>query len=229
MPIIPASQIKHGWFNRALAEYAEMRKQPGFGTVPTIHTVRCPGIFSLMRHGWVLRAWQDFVIETNGDLNRFTWRTPIDQAQLSKEGAYVQSHTREQLSIYMDSWPKNTMQCVIKIASGWSCDVPKDHYLLEMPVAYSGETRFTTLSGYFASEYGPAPLNPQLLWHETNGQVLVKAGTPLAQYILVPKSQYELEIGSDEETTSKALLSLVLSNRFVKNFNEIKNFFKNRQ
>lgn len=96
---------------------------------------------------------------------------------------------------------------------------------MEMPVAHSGETRFTTVPGYFSREAGPASMNVQLLWHVKNGETLIKAGTPISQYVLVPKEQPQM-VCRDESKEDKLWLSrLYDASKFVKNYNEVKKLF----
>lgn len=225
MPIIPAKEYRHPWVSRALDDYAKIRAQPGFGTERSLHTARCPGIFKLQRHGWILRTWQDICIETNGDGENFNWTTPANQILLNKE-PFVSSHSPDQLYQFMDNWPSNTLKSLIKINTSWRCVVPKGYYLLEMPIPYSDDNRFTTVPGYFSRETGPAQMNVQLLWHVLNGKTLIKAGTPIAQYILVPKEEVDMEIVTvGNKASIHQLFYLSDNQRFVKNFNHIKKIF----
>lgn len=64
---------------------------------------------------------------------------------------------------------------------------------MENSVPYSDDNRFTTMPGFYAREYGVAQMNVQLKWHVLNGETLIKAGTPIAHYMLVPKDQYDME------------------------------------
>lgn len=226
MPIIPAKEYKHDWVRRAAKELSDIKKSPEYGMHKHIHTARCPGIFTLQRHGWILRTWQDITIETNGDSVTFNWTSPIDQKSLAGGIAFeaVAGHPPNQLRNYMENWPEHTLQTVVKINTPWRCMVPKGYNLLEIPVAYLDESRFTTLSGYFSHGYGPAPLNPQLFWHVLNGKTLIKAGTPIAQYLLVPKEQMEMEIESSQ-STDQELLNLTHNHRFVRSYSEIKKLF----
>lgn len=225
MPIIPAKDYRHPWVHRALDNLAKIRSQPNYGMEKLVHTAKCPGIFKLQRHGWILRTWQDITIETNGDGESFLWTTPLDQREVNKE-EYIGSHPPHQLHQYMEHWPEGTLKSLIKIHTGWSCVVPKGYYLMEMPVAYSDENRFTTVPGYFTREMGPAQMNVQLMWHVLKGKKLIKAGTPIAQYILVPKKDIPMEMKTiGKEASVHDLFHLSDSQRFVKNYNDLRNLF----
>jgi hypothetical protein len=226
MPMVEAREIKHSWTKKAVAEFLEDRKKPGFGMSSAMYTGRCPGIFSLQRHGWIMRTWQDIVIETFNDPNRIEWATPLDQRNLCPSaGDAVGFHSEVQLKNYMDNWPTNTLNTVIKIQSAWRCTVPKGYYLMEMPVAYSDENRFTTLPGFFNHDQGPAQMNPQLLWHVPLGKTLIKAGTPVAQYILVPTEKHKMEMHACKQSSSHEVFELINTHRFIKNYAEVKRFY----
>ena len=61
--------------------------------------------------------------------------------------------------------------------------------LLQIPVHYTNEKRFTPATGLIDPRYAHV-LNVQLFWHVLNGEELVRAGTPLVQYIPVPRNAY---------------------------------------
>jgi hypothetical protein len=226
MPMVEAKDIRHVWVNNAVTEFTTDRKKTDFDTKKAVYTARCPGIFNLQRHGWVMRTWQDITIETFGDGNRFEWTSAIDQQSLCKQaGEYVGFHLDRQLANYMKNWPSNALRTVVKIQSPWRCIVPKGYYLMEIPVAYGDESRFTTLNGFFSHEQGPAQMNPQLMWHVMNGKTLIKAGTPIAQYILIPKDKYAMEIKTDSKATEHEFFELANNHRFIKNYAEIKRIY----
>lgn len=227
MPMIPAKDFKHQWVKRAMQEYKNERNNPMFGMEKQIHTARCPGIFTLQRHGWIMRTWQDITIETFGDGNSMQWTTPISQKALNPQvGEYVGGHPEEQLFKFMNNWKKDTLSTLVKLTTPWRCTVPKGYYLLETQVAYADENRFTTVSGFFSREHGYAQLNPQLLWHVPVGKTLIKAGTPIAQYILVPKDSFDMNINVIGNTTDESFFNLVNNYRFVKNYSEVKKLYK---
>lgn len=226
MPIIPAKDVKHAWVRRAIEHLKADKNNPEFYMRRELYTAKCPGIFSLQRHGWVLRTWQDITIETFGDGERVEWASAIDQAKLNPRlGDYIGFHPKHQFFRYMDNWPNNTVKTVIKIESPWRCKVPKGYYLMEMPVAYSDENRFTTLPGYFSHENGFAPLNVQLLWHVMEGKALIKAGTPIAQYVLVPKENFAMDIFTEGKTSAEHVQDLLMQNKFIRNYGEIRRFY----
>lgn len=220
MPLTPAKEFRHPWVERAMRDFAKSRENPTWAHKKFMHTARCPGIFSLQRHGWIMRTWQDFVITTKQeDKNNFSWLCARSQD-------YVGSHPPHEMADFWDVWPENTLRRIIKINTGWRCVVPEGYYLYEMPIPLYEERRFTTIPGYFTRETGPAPMNVQLLWHVIDGEVMVKAGTPIAQYILVPKEQPEMLCRDADDRKDKLLIHRLYNDtKFVKNYNEAKKLF----
>jgi len=114
----------------------------------------------------------------------------------------------------------------LKINTGWRCNVPKGYYLMEMPVAHADDNRFTTIPGYFSQETGPASMNVQLMWNVPNGETLIPAGTPIAQYVLVPKEQPDIICREVEDKDNLLLSNLYDASKFVKNYRQVKKLFE---
>ena len=217
-PIMPAHQYKPKWFNKAQEEFVEATKAPEFGMHKFVHTAKCPGIFNIIRYGWVMTTWQDIIIKTNGDGVSFEWQSVIDQKNLKAKadpGNAIGFHPQEQLSGYFENW--DGLKSVIKVHTPWRCIVPKDYYLLEGPMPYSEDNRFTTLPGLFSQEYGVSQLNPQLKWNIMKGDALIKAGTPIAHYMLVPKQEAHMTVmdATDEQILAEEVTQLEINRRYV--------------
>lgn len=217
-PIVHASTYKPDWFIKAQQEFVEATKDQDFGKHKSIHTAKCPGVFNLIRYGWVMTTYQDIVIKTNGDGESFEWRTPVNQATLNNNGVIdaVGFHAKEQLAVYQGGW-KDSLNSVIKINTPWRCIVPKGYYLYENHLPYSEEKRFTTLPGFYSQEYGVSQLNVQLQWHILDDEVLIKAGTPIAHYMLIPKHEARLMVSdaSPEQLAAEKVTQLEISKRYV--------------
>jgi hypothetical protein len=221
MPIIPACELKRDWVKAMANDYATTRKDQSWNTQRNVHIAKCPGIYSILRHGFILRAWQDITITTNGDGDSFKWASATNLMPNA-----VDFHDSEAFSKYFKNWDDHTLRTLIKMNTGWWVKVPNGYYLLEIPVAYSNENRFTPCTGYLTSETGVAHLSPSLLWHVSNGTTLITAGTALAQYVLVPKVQAEMFCRDMKDDDEYHLSELYDSTRFVKNYAEAKKFFK---
>lgn len=213
MPIIPAKDLKRCWIESARNEFKEERQKEENQYTRFTHIARCPGIFDIARTGWILRSWMDIVIETNGDLDTFFWKTPADQKQLCPAAAEaIGWHTKDEYFKFQKNFPKDTLKNILKIQTPWKIIIPKGYNVLEMQVAYGDESRFTVMPGIFKA--GVASCNVQMLWHVANGKTLIKAGTPLAQYILIPEEQPEAEIRSVQDMLPHRLHDFQVSSTF---------------
>lgn len=220
MPIIPASQYKHPWVGRLMEDFRNQRACPDYGMQRETHTAKCPGIFGVMQNGWILRTWQDITIETNGDGVTCNWTSSMDQRSLCGVDA-IGFHPAEQLTNFLENWD-GAVRNVVKFQTGWSCKVPKGYYLLEMPVAFSDDDRFEVLTGvHYIGGY--TQLNPQTKWKVKSGKVLIKAGTPIAQYVLVRREQFDLSIRvvDSKEQRFSELVNHHLFTQNMKRFKEL--------
>lgn len=230
-PIVPATRFRPDLLINATKHYAEQKKNPDFGTTTFKSVARCPGIYNYVRHGWIQTAWQDIVIETNGDGETYTWTTPLSQSTMGQGGKLagetVAFHSKEAYSDFMGGIP-NSLSCALKINSPWRCHVPDGYYLMSGPVPYSNETRFTTATGFLSTEdIAHTPLHVQMHWHVLNGKTLIKAGTPLAHYMLVPKKQLDFVVreATEEDIKNEYMVEAILQRRFVADLKERKCMF----
>lgn len=230
-PILPATHFKPDLIKNSTKELSNKKKENLFGHVKSFFTAKCPGIYNYAKHGWVMTTWQDIVITTNGDGNSFQWTSSIDQTELQGgklTGEAVGFHPSNQYTDYTEK-DSNTLSTVIKIHTPWRCVVPKGYYLQEAPLPYSDEKRFTTITGFFSQEYGTAQMNVQLLWHVMNGETLIKAGTPIAHYLLIPQKQPKLIVRSatKKDLEFEEATRIEINRKFLSNRTESKCIFAN--
>jgi hypothetical protein len=176
MPIIRAGRHRYDWYELALKDITSAKP---------IHTAKCPGIISVNSTGWIQRAYQDFIIETNGDTVSFKWLARYDQKHMKHGnlmGDYISDHSQEQYYNYNPNLFNNTLKTIIKIQSPWCAVIPEGYSLLSMPIPYSDDHRFIAATGIIRKTQW---LNVQLYWKCLESIELVKAGTPLQQYILI--------------------------------------------
>lgn len=231
-PVVSARNFRPNLMLNASKKYAEDKKDPMFGTSKTHSTARCPGIYNYVRHGWVITAWQDITISTNGDGTSFTWTSPVDQKKMTNGemvGDAVGFHPNVQYADHIGGNIPNSLSCVIKIHTPWRCIVPKGYYLQESQLPYSDEKRFTIVTGFFSREQGVAQINIQLFWHILNGITVIKAGTPLAHYMLIPIDQPELVsmAATPLQIHANKITTLEISRNNVTNMKERKCLFSN--
>lgn len=173
-PIIKASEVKRPYMTVDQPENAPSSKN-------------CPGIKKIVSSGWIVQAPADFIIKTTGDGVSIEWQEPFRFSKISEgRDAYVSAHGRSQTEPLIDD-PSSVLKTAIKLETPWRVEASDDLVLLQMPVVYNNERRFTAASGVLDTRYGHL-LNIQLFWHVLEGETLVRAGTPLCQLIPVPRS-----------------------------------------
>jgi hypothetical protein len=200
MPIEKAKISDFKWYKSMVCDYQS------FVDKPVTHTAKCPGILSVCGYGWIQRAYQDLKIITNGDGETFTCKYDIEQAYLQYGdimNGYVHYHDYPQLFKY-NEFKKDTLKTIIKIQSPWAVDIPEGFLLLSMPIPYNDENNFTAAHGFIT---GLNFMNVQLFWHSLTGEVLIKKGTPLCQYILIRKEEVEFSVNSADDYLYQKLLT----------------------
>ena len=181
-PVKPTSSIKRAWKEKESKD----KKCP---VQRSQDSSNCPAINQISRMGWVVVAPMDFIIITNGDGGSFTWETP---GRFSRLDSYISNHSPDQVIPLIDS-PRDTLAHIIKVETPWRLTSSDDVVLLQQHVHWNNEDRFTAVTGIFDPRYS-MQVNVQLQWHVMNSGTdgtLVKAGTPLAQYIPIPRIYLE--------------------------------------
>lgn len=218
-PIIKASECKPQWIKDSAMAYKNDLKS----TAKTNHvngTVKCVGIQSILRRGFILRTWHDLTIKTTNDPNKFEYFIPPAIT------AYLQERNYHNQLI---SWfagddprirvpvPEGSLKTLIKLVMPWSVEIPSGWSLLIQPIPYPDDVSFTATSGIL-SKGDFFEINPILIWHKLNSEVLIKAGTPVCQMIPVRDQEIEFEnLPYDEKTKKNAMMwRFNVTHRFVR-------------
>lgn len=206
-PIISSNQVKRPWLS--------IKQGPDPDNGP-MWTKNCPGIKKLIQTGWVMTAPADFKIVTNGDGVNFFFEEPyrFTKVTLGRE-KYVGFHNQHQTELILDD-PNKTLKQAVKLDTPWRLAASSDMMLIQMPINYNNESRFTAASGIIDPRFTHV-LNVQLFWHMLEGETIVKAGTPLCQYIPVKRDYLNIDnhnvtidtaTAEDEETEKMFNFSL---------------------
>jgi hypothetical protein len=159
--------------------------------------LNCPAIKNINNIGYVLRAPADFVIKTGPNVEHLSWETPFvfkrhsDKYTFSNNEYYISWHSPAQTEPLIPTSIPNTdkpyLHSTVKVETPWRVKASDDIVLLQIPVTYNNEARFTAAVGIVDPRYMHA-VSVQLFWHVLEGDTLVKAGTPLVQYIPIQRS-----------------------------------------
>lgn len=152
------------------------------------NVAKCPGIRKIAMSGWIVPAPADFIIRTNGDGVSFEWREPIKfDKEMPGTESYIMMHTEGQTVPVLDD-VENTLKQTVKVETPWRVDTSDDIVLLQLPLTYANEPRFTAAHGILDPMQSHV-VNLQLFWNVLEGETLIRAGTPLAQYIPIKRSE----------------------------------------
>lgn len=173
-PITPASELKRTWVSDEKHNFNEKIKK-----CPVPHQLRitkCPALTEYMNTGFILYAPADFKVNVS------------DSGKISTESnklfewEYIQLHDPEHGQWLLDSSKEYTSPVVLKVNTPWRAVVDPDIVFLQTKVHFNKEPRFTAATGIFDPRLA-YEMNIQLFWHVKRGEEVVKAGTPLVQYI----------------------------------------------
>lgn len=184
-PIYSAKQIPMPWIKES-QEWAVPRQEEY--TKGRIHGMahRCSGIMTFINKGWVLPAWHDFVITTNGDGHSIKTELPSSAPKnamgVATVGGFHPSYFGDLPSAPL---PARTLKTILKIHTPWSFNITPGWGLIMLPLEYIKEHRFTSTTGILNPSISNG-LNAVLYWHVLNGSTLIKAGTPLCRLLPIP-------------------------------------------
>ena len=245
MPIIRASEYQHSWITKAVQDmktngsiaaphrrpFEAPQTMPGKNNTDNEerHTAKCPALQMVQNTGWIMRLHQDVKIQTIGNGEDVKFDVPFQ----SQGEPIVQKHLTHAFYPFFDNWPKNTMQKIIKIVLPWFARIPKGYKLLQTHPFLLDDNRFTTMSGVLDPELGPANVGTiPMFWHTTNDdeEIILKAGTPLAQYILIPKEEpdfTQVEINDDKKFQKEYMMNqLLMAGTFKRSYTKVREFWK---
>ena len=216
-PVFPATKLKRKWRKDALtsqdkrdeitikqcpAKKAAAVWETLATKIPPVnfwsHAVTCPALHGVMDNGYILPCPADIIIQLDGSGN-FEWKSTME----FYGGRYVSAHIPEQTqgmrNFVSHNQNKDVLDWTIKMETPWRIQAHKDIVFIQIPVAYWEEDRFSIATGLVDPRYS-YEVNMQIFWHKTEpGEYIIKAGTPLAQWIPVNR----------DFLTSKALMLLL--------------------
>ena len=246
MPIIRASEYKHSWIAKAVQDMktngsiAAPHRRP-FDTPSLMpgqkntdneerHTAKCPALQMVQNTGWIMRLHQDVKIQTIGNGEDIKFDIPFQ----SQQEPIVSGHMTHSFYTFFENCPKDTMKKILKINLPWHARIPKGYKLLQTHPFLLDDNRFTTMSGVLDPHLGLANVGTiPMFWHTTNDdeEIILKAGTPLAQFILIPKEEpdfTQVDLNEDPKFQKEWRMNqLLLAGTFKRSYQKIREFWKN--
>ena len=208
-PWIPAAKLHRKWRTEALKNSASKEKRcpvmrvtklwerlsaelNGDESIPELyeHAVTCPALRDVMDSGYVLKCPADILIKTDGTGVNFQWMSQMRFCTQTGPGKYVSAHIPQQTEgiRQLVDQQKDVLDWTIKLELPWRVQAHPDLVFIQMPIPYWDEDRFTPPTGIVDPSYS-YEINLQLFWHKIEeGEYLIKAGTPLCQWVPVHRS-----------------------------------------
>ena len=249
MPIIRASQYKHEWMKKAVHDMktngslSNKHKreweqndvmQDGFQSFKpddNRHTAKCPALQMWHNTGFILRLHQDIKIKTIGNGEDVSWIAPFQ----AKGPPLLTKHLTNSLYPFYENWPKDTLKKIIKINLPWKARIPKGYKLIQMHPYMLDDNRFTTMAGVLHPHLGIAAVGTiPMWWHTTDDEVeqTLLAGTPLAQFVLVPQEEPNFtiidSIDDPNYVKEERFNNLMFSNSFTRSYAKVREFWKKK-
>ena len=202
-PIFPARKLKRKWRKEQLKSQAHrdeqvikqcpakkaeaiwktlLTKYPPINFWSPAET--CPALHQGMDNGYILPCPADFVIHLDGDGN-FEWKSTMQFYGDRYITAHVPQQTDGMRNLVSENKNKDVLDYTIKMETPWRIQAHKDIVFIQIPVPYWEDDRFSIATGIVDPRYS-YEVNMQMFWHKLEpGEYLIKAGTPLAQWIPV--------------------------------------------
>jgi len=184
VPILKTSEALPKWVNTLRADYKQNPKEKS-------HLYRCPGIFDLFTTGYIVTAWHDITLKTDGE--NYGWELPSAELQIlmgANQLAQAHSHRTTAKHLPRPPWAHPS---VLKLNTPWHVVAPKGVKFLITHAPYPDSFEFQAMNGILDPGIS-TEINIQLDWHVPAGTHVIRAGTPLAQLIPLSEENFELVV-----------------------------------
>ena len=172
------------WVNLVQNDYKQSDKLQS-------HLYRCPGIFELYKTGFILPAWHDIKLTTDGE--NYGWLLPNDELkQLVGSHHIAKVHSHKTIARYLPR-PPWSHPSVLKLNTPWHIVAPRGVKFLITAFPYPDSYEFESVNGILDPSIS-SELNVQLNYNVVNGVHIIKAGTPLAHIIPLTERNYDFVV-----------------------------------
>lgn len=187
-PVKEAKEFKPKWMEQCRKDYKEKLAETN---VKFNHVYQCPGIFEMYKHGFIIPLWADVVIKADLARRGFGYATAIIDHPEQENRIVIDKHQDEVSKIIP---PRHySLPFVIKINSPWSVVAPKGVKFLMLPISYPDTYEFDNAVGILDPGVSNE-INFQIWWNVMDGEVVLKAGTPMVHLIPISEDKFDLEV-----------------------------------
>ena len=213
-PITLSQNFIPEWFHKAPAWHTDQIPKVDLGTVKT-----CPGILDYFKVGYVVPLWCDLYVRFPRDDEEglWEWKTPNAAFQFEE-------HVSWQYKDLLPEEVKEKTVIVLKALCPWYVRTPKGVSLLQLPMSYHYDSRFSVMPGVIPSDKHHF-INQQIVIHN-KGEIKISRGTPLAMYVPIKREKYNLivreETPEDRKRIRKA--NLLIETKFSGRLRKLEKF-----
>ena len=147
----------------------------------------CPSFPDYFAQGYILPMWVDTILYFDDDTKNWQWKTANDKFQWA-------SHPSGQLLDDVDfTHNGKKVYHIFKAICPWKIIAPKGWSVMQLPLFYHYENEFTVMPGIWEpGVFGD--LNQQVMITANKKEILIKRGTPFAQYVFYKQTKTGLKI-----------------------------------
>ena len=179
-PVTLSQNFIPEWFQKAPSfhDHKDFVNRAGEGGTIKI----CPGLTDFFKIGYVVSLWCDLYIDITKD-EVLKWKVPNAQFAFDIHPAY-------QYTDYLPPKAKKNTALILKAYCPWKVRTPKGVSLLQLPMTYHHDSRFSVLPGITHTDVLHV-INQQLVIYNV-GESFIPKGTPLCMYVPIRRENYNL-------------------------------------
>lgn len=196
-PVIPASQYQARWMTTCRNDFKQQKH-----TLQPSHLQLCPGIFEIFKHGFMVPMWHDAVIKTTRDRDDFDYVLPSKHLAELRGGDPIGTHPYN-ITKFL---PKRhySKHAIVKMNTPWNVIAPPGVKFLVLPIPYPDTHELESAIGILDPAIS-TEINFQCYLNISEGEFVVKAGTPIMYLIPLTEHDYELVVRDMTEKDAKWL------------------------
>ena len=203
-PPYPAAKQLPEWY-KDLPSIYESKDIPGG---PTKSAKTCPGIFDMLRSGYIIPAWSDMAWQYNPDEDYpENMKEAYPKIISSNDHLRVRYHEAQQIQgCPMNHGQNRPHNKFVKLHSPWYIESPEDISIMYIHPYFRRSTDYTVMPGIidpWIDKISNKEVNIFIELHSPNTEIWIKAGDPLVQVIPFRRENYRLNIDTTKEDAER--------------------------
>lgn len=175
---------------------------------------QCPSFTDFFSQGYIIPAWQDIELKYDKNKKYYEYKTA------SIIFPNVEKHDNDQFLNHVDAQVNGTsIDFIFKLDSPWKVITPKGYSILQIPLFYHFDNKFSALPGIIDSDI-LHDINIQITYPAETPELFIKRGTPLAMLIPFKREKYKFEVRDQTDADIKKIKTskINLDSRFIASY-----------